>query len=113
MDLYIERGKRIVAMRKAKKLTQVELARRSGLSQPTISDLETGKTQEVGASTLLRIAAVLETNPAYLMSGKGNPNDKTPAGSEAEVIALYAKLNESNQSAAMAVLISLLETQNK
>lgn len=55
--------------RKAAKMTQVDLAKRSGLNQSTISDLEVGKSQ--GTTALASLAAALGVNALWLETGKG------------------------------------------
>lgn len=55
--------------RKAAKMTQVELAKRSGLNQSTISDLEVGKSQ--GTTYIATLAAALGVSALWLESGKG------------------------------------------
>lgn len=54
-----EIGSRIAAVRKQARLTQLELARRAGVSRPTIVLLENGRATEIGYSKLVRVLAVL------------------------------------------------------
>ncbi len=54
-----EIGRRIASARKQNRLTQLELARRAGVSRPTIDLLENGRATEIGYSRLTRILAVL------------------------------------------------------
>lgn len=60
-------GKRIKQAREAEKLTQAQLAKKSGVTQPTISDIEKG----VAKSTrhIVKIALALRRRPQYLMYG--------------------------------------------
>jgi transcriptional regulator with XRE-family HTH domain len=53
-------GAKVRAARKRRGWTQVELARRTALKQPTISDLERGKGASVSLSIWQRVALVLE-----------------------------------------------------
>lgn len=46
--------------RKAKGLTQEDLAKRAGISRPLLANLETGRLGELGVVKLLRILHVLE-----------------------------------------------------
>lgn len=62
-------GTRVKQARKAAKMTQVELAKRSGLNQSTISDLEVGKSH--GTTYLATLATVLGVNALWLETGKG------------------------------------------
>ena len=52
-------GVRIATARKARGITQLELARRAGVSRPTIDLLENRRATEIGYSKLIRILAVL------------------------------------------------------
>lgn len=55
--------------RRAKGMTQPQLAQASGVAQNTISDLETGKSQ--GSTSLAEIADALGVNATWLSTGKG------------------------------------------
>lgn len=50
----------ILKIRKAKKMTQIELSEKSGVSRATISKLESGKEIEVKISTLEAISTALD-----------------------------------------------------
>ena len=63
-------GLRVKQARKAAQMTQVELARRSGLKQSTISDLEVGKSQ--GTTFVASLAAAMGVSPLWLETGRGN-----------------------------------------
>ena len=54
-------GYRIKEEREAKKMTQEELAEKSGVSRTTISALENGTMRNTGSKTLLKIANALDT----------------------------------------------------
>lgn len=62
-------GTRVKEARKAAKMTQIELAKRSALKQSTISDLEVGKSQ--GTTYLATLAAALGVNALWLETGRG------------------------------------------
>lgn len=69
-------GERIAERRKARGMSQGELARRAGLSQGTIGKLEAGLSS--GSSYLHRIARELETTSAYLMCETDDPDAGAP-----------------------------------
>jgi phage repressor protein C with HTH and peptisase S24 domain len=77
-------GSRVKQARKQAKMTQIELAARSGLKQSTISDLEVGKSQ--GTTNLASLAVALGVNPLWLETGRGSmrPGD----GGDATVLDL-------------------------
>jgi phage repressor protein C with HTH and peptisase S24 domain len=62
-------GTRVKQARKAARMTQIELATRSGLKQSSISDLEVGKSQ--GTTYLASLASALGVNPLWLETGRG------------------------------------------
>jgi len=64
-------GERIRERLDALGMRQAELARRVGISQPTISDLVRGDSRS--SSHLHRIARELQTTPAYLTGETDNP----------------------------------------
>ncbi len=53
-------------LREARGLTQAEVARKAGLTQPSISKYETGK-REVTLGTAMRLAAALDITPCQLI----------------------------------------------
>lgn len=62
-------GERLREARKLRRLTQVELATKSKVAQNTISDLETGESQEISGPVLIGLSAALEVRPAWLFKG--------------------------------------------
>ena len=54
-------GYRIKEVREAKKLTQEELAEKSGVSRGTIVALESGEEKTTTTKTLFKLATALET----------------------------------------------------
>lgn len=64
-------NERLKQARLAKGLNKSELARRTGLSPPTITDWERGAIQEIKADNLMKVCAVLGTTPDYLLHGRG------------------------------------------
>jgi transcriptional regulator with XRE-family HTH domain len=58
---------RLKETRESRSLTQVELARLSGIGQPTISNIENGKTSGIDFQVLERLADALGVNAAVLI----------------------------------------------
>lgn len=57
--------------RKVRKLTQQELALKSGIKQGSISDLERGESKTFRGNTLVAIANALNVRPEWLSHGRG------------------------------------------
>lgn len=62
-------GSRIKEARRAKKLTQKELASKVGMTQGSLSELETGESK--GTTMIASFAAALGVNALWLETGKG------------------------------------------
>lgn len=75
--LGAEIGKQVRRLRKKAGLSGVELATAAGVSQPFLSQLESGRTS-VSIATLYRIARALEVHPSDLLP--------SPNGHEIEVV---------------------------
>ena len=58
---------RLQELRERRKLSQAELARRSGVSQATVSRIEAGMTKGVDLATLERLADALGVSPRSLL----------------------------------------------
>ena len=63
-------GYKIRERRKEKKLSQCELAEKSGVSRTVISGLESGAITTTTTDTLLKIARALDTNVADIFFEK-------------------------------------------
>lgn len=71
-------AERLLWARKEARLTQEQLAKRVGLSQTTISDLERGRNE--GSRDLVQIAIKLDLNPRWLATGKGEQRPGATGG---------------------------------
>jgi transcriptional regulator with XRE-family HTH domain len=69
MDKFLEvDGMQLRRLRRARALSQRDLARITGIAQDTISQLETGK-REAQPRTIRRLAEALSVEPSTLMRG--------------------------------------------
>src|SRR5688572_1474355 len=74
--------------RKERNLTQVELARLSGVKQASVSDLERGESKSFRGTTLLSLARALNVSPEWLSHGRGPMERRdTPLTDRAIVVA--------------------------
>jgi transcriptional regulator with XRE-family HTH domain len=86
--------KRISGLRKEKGLSQKELAVLAGVRQPSISDLETGKTTDISGATLVGIATALGVRAKWLLEGRGpkiSSNQEALKPDELEMLEKYRK----------------------
>lgn len=105
-------GTRVKEARKARGISQKELAAKIGTSQPALSLLESGESQ--GTTFLARIASILCVNPLWLETGKGTRELATvlpqagPGGSlnlkaetaeEMQLLMIYRSANEREREA--------------
>lgn len=74
--------------RKLRGLNQVELAKKAGMAQATISELETGESRSPWGTNLARLAQTLKVNPDWLATGKGSMDaQEDPLPAEAMKVA--------------------------
>lgn len=87
----------------------MDLASALGIKGPSVSNLETGKSKKPAAPTLLKLAAVLEGNPDWIISGRGDPFEGPTftEGDEAELISIFKALPDDQKAMIMAVAKTL------
>jgi len=85
--------------RTKKNLSQEALAKKAGVSQSTIGNLESGLRQT--ARRITAIADILEVNPMWLSDGKGSP-DPTHAPNRTESSDAKKQLSEEAMAVATA-----------
>jgi len=79
-----ELGRALAALRKARKMTQKELAALSGLGQSTLARFETGGVAEFGSRKLLRLLEVLGHEMSFTPTRQGFTLDDALAERQAE-----------------------------
>ena len=62
-------------MRNERGMTQAALAKEIGITQPSLSEIETGASKSVDGVTLVRLCQVLRVRAAWLMLGEGERDD--------------------------------------
>lgn len=93
--------------------TQTELARRAGVSQPTISEYENDAVTEHRAHILMKIAAALGTTPEYLLTGK-TPKKLSDAPSDMrELMHVAENMTKDELSVLLATARAILLTSKK
>ena len=89
-------GNRIRGLRKARGLSQVELAKKIGISQGSLSDLENNVTKSGYGSTITALCSFLETNAKWLETGKGHPGPQQILEiDQLEIVQIWMELPQS------------------
>lgn len=81
-------GARVKSLRSLRGLSQNELAKRAGVTQATLSRLESGISDTIRGDTAIRLAQVLGTSLDYLMGDreKSIPSDFLGRDPEVDVL---------------------------
>lgn len=103
-------GERLRQIRKAKGMTQAQLAKEIGVAQSTIAEIERGMSRSANAQNLLRIAAVLETNPEWLLTGKGSPDISAFTPTDSEITRIADSLTPQAKAAWIAAGLAMIQT---
>ena len=105
-------GRRIRDQRKARGMTQEQLAARVGIGQPALSSIETGDSKWLRGGNLLRIAAALDVDPLWLETGHGDPRP-APIPADYTIHDVYSALTDDNRRRLVAVAQALLADQTQ
>lgn len=109
---FIALGARITALRKAHRITQVQLAQTLGVSQQTITAYETGH-RRIQVSALPVIAQALRVSVAELIDGHSNTRKRGPTGKIQQQLEQVQQLPRAKQKLLSDVLDSLLATASR
>ena len=90
-------------------LSQAELARRSGISQPSLHDLESGKSKTARSTTLVHLAEALGQTPEWLAGGKGaSLTTSTRTAAEEALLSDFRRLNSSEKRVVVRMIRALV-----
>lgn len=115
-DFFIELGARIAALRKARNITQVQLAEKLGISQQTLQSYECGR-RRVPVSTMPAVAQHLAVSLDELFDAPGQaatkrvPAKRGPAPKWQQQIEQIATLPRAKQQVVMQMLDGLLAAE--
>lgn len=86
-----------------------------GITTASMSNIETGETKSLKASTLMRLAAALDVDPLYIETGNGEPRklSEMTAPSQVEIVAAIQKLSPSAQAALLAAAQAMLRSEQE
>lgn len=104
---FIELGTRIHALRKAQRITQVQLAEQLNVSQQTVTAYESGK-RRVPISHLPRLARLLGTSVEALIGEQAPTGKRGPAPRIQQQLEQLSRLPRAKQKIVSEVLDSLL-----
>lgn len=103
-------GQRVTALRTARRLSQRKLAELCGVSQPTVANIERGRTNEVKGYVLEALAIALNTTVAYLLHGVVNENEHEVAMFAVELSTIFRRLEPADQDTLLRMARTLLQS---
>lgn len=90
-------------------LSQAQLAKLCGISQPSLSDLESGKSRSLRGKTLLRLADALGQSPEWLAGGGGKADAFSPRSPDEEnFLADFRRLTAAEKKIVLRMLRALV-----
>lgn len=102
---------RVKALRLGLRLSQTELANRCGVTQPSIANIERGRTTEIKGFLLDALAKELNTTPTYILNGASSQHDHELSMMQAEITSIFAKLSPDDQAALLRTARGMLNTK--
>ena len=98
-------GDRIRYLLEVRKMKQTEVAQAIGITQAAISNIVTNASRKPSAPTLLKLAAALQCNPHWIVTGQGEPFEINTIGRtlEKQLIAAFRDMDADAQTALLAV----------
>jgi transcriptional regulator with XRE-family HTH domain len=105
-------GQRVRMRRHELNITQVDLSRTSGITQSSLSNIETDSTKSLRGMTLIGLARGLKTSTRWIMSGKG-PHEPEPqlSAQEEHLIQVFLDLSDTNRMALLAAAEAMQKSQ--
>jgi transcriptional regulator with XRE-family HTH domain len=101
-------GARVRWLREQKNMSQASLARALGIKPPSLSEIELNKTKSPSASTLLKIAAILDANPDWIINGRGTHTlQSSDSDVDAQMSMVFGQLTTEQKHTLLAVAKSL------
>ena len=98
---------KIIALRTERGWNQSELARRAGISSPSLWALENGRTKMPKFETIKSVAAALGVPMSKIMADEADPDLDT------RIAAAVAALQPANKNAVLAAAEALLRSQGR
>jgi len=90
-------------------LSQAQLAKLCGISQPSLSDIESGKTKSLRGKTLMRLAEALGQSPEWLAGDSGKADAFAPRShAEENLLAGFRRLTTAEKKIVLRMLRALV-----
>lgn len=107
-DLYIKVGENIARFRKEISLSQVDLAKKVGITQPHLASIEGGN-RRISLEDLIKVCQALHITTNQVLPETGGPKKPGPRPKLAVAYEKLLTLQEKDQSAILAMIDSLAE----
>lgn len=104
-------GDRVRHVMDERGIKQTELALRIGVGQAAISNIVTDASRKPSAPTLIAMATELRVNPAWILTGEGDPYTWAPVTSadQVELLNLYRAMTNAARQALLATARTMLQ----
>ena len=103
-------GERVTALRTSRRLSQRKLAELCGVSQPTIANIERGRTIEIKGYVLDALAIALNTSASYVLHGVLSENEHEASMYAVELSAIYKRLQPADQDTLLRMARTMLQS---
>ena len=100
---------RIIQLRNEAGMSASDLAKSIGIKPSSLWAIENGKTKSLKSATLMRIAAVLDANPEFIRTGKGDRHKLQAANTvgASEIQEIFKTLTPQKRAALLATARAL------
>lgn len=103
-ELYINAGRRIHELRLIKNLSRDEFAKKAGISDKFLYEIESGK-KGISAQNLLKIANVLDVSCDYILTGQWV---RGTSDNMADIVELFKKRDVPKVSRLLSAITELI-----
>lgn len=109
----MEMGSRVKSLRISKRISQARLAELCGVKQPTIANIERGRTKEVKGYVLDALCRELSTTPQFILNGSQSPDRHEHEMLMAEMSAIFRDLDLDDKTTLLRMARGLLPSKQK
>lgn len=102
-------GERVKRLREGRLISQRQLAEEVGVKQPTIANIEGGRTKQIKGYVLEKLAEALNTTTSYILTGDKHQGAADEAAIQAELVGIWKKLPEPYRTTLLQTARGLLK----